>query len=92
MTTVQIFGNGGTFNVDVETGRAFDHAHSGEDDHDGYADVVSVDLAEWRTFWGKELPGALDILDVRCHLASGETIEPEPDHREAIASGWRTLG
>lgn len=83
----EIFGNGGELTV-APTGEVIAFNPSAETldgDHDGYGDVIHVDLVEWRRFYGYDLDGRvthIDILDVDCHLESGEVIKAEPEHRE----------
>ena len=64
-----IFGNGGEVTID-ESGKPLRFEPSEEvatGDHDGYADIVSFDMEEWRTAYGYaqgEGPEQIDILDI----------------------------
>jgi hypothetical protein len=82
-----ISGNGGDILVH-HTGKVVGYNPSVEvadGEHEGYFDVVHVDLIEWAAFYSvdyeRDMPMHFDILDVDCTLADGEVIKAEPDWR-----------
>jgi hypothetical protein len=87
--TVRIFGNGGDLFAD-NLGNVYDYDPSeeaAEGDHDGYADVVFVDLVEWLAFWdldGSQIPECIDILDIDCTLRDGTVVKAEPSYRAIL--------
>jgi hypothetical protein len=86
LKTVEVSGNHGTLTVDHDTGKVL--SYEAEEDA-AYRDIVSVDLDEWRAFWGQaELDQHIDILDVDALTDTGEIIKAEEDWRcEAIPNG-----
>jgi hypothetical protein len=81
-----ISGNGGDILVH-HTGKVVGYNPSVEvadGEHEGYFDVVKVDLEEWCRYYRKanhEMPMHFDILDVDCILSTGERIPAEVDWR-----------
>ncbi|MDR3474508.1 MAG: hypothetical protein P4M09_22895 [Devosia sp.] len=91
--TYVISGNGGSLFVDAVTGRTITYQPSEEveaGDHEGYGDILKVDLAEHFRFWGEDHRrfAQIDILDVGYWAKSehGQLIYegPELDWREMV--------
>ena len=81
-----IFGNGGSVEITEEgmpiAWNPSDEVESG--DHDGYTDIASFDMEEWRTAYGYaegDGPERIDILDIGYTTDTG--------YYEPATRGWR---
>ena len=88
MSALVVHSSHGDLRVDPATGIVTEiNAVAGGDD---LSFIWKFDLEEWKSFWGEELPGDIDILDLGYLYREGvkEGYEPpEEDWRDVIKEG-----